>query len=233
MEEITYYRNSKYKSKLLEGVALRRVMNRLNNGGAIKPCNYDEKELGRKIISQKHHISFINFPNLMNDEMFVLELAKTSLNPLDCYDYFYEFVDEHLKRKSSFKYAFVCALFLNENIYKVSDLAKIVDCLDLEKYYNKAKNDSELKQQVKERLSSLENYTIDDFNYSGDWAKELHKYKISRNDKQIIINNQIAGVKDILNLFTCLTAEEQQAKDEEDNWLESIRSNNFGYRIIE
>lgn len=230
MEEM-YYRNDKYKSKLLEGVALRRIMNRINNGAAIKPCDYNEKELGRKIISQQNHISFKNFPNLMNDELFILELAETSLNPLDCRDYFYQFVDGHLKRKSSFKYAFVCALFLNENIYKVDDLIKIVESLELEKEYQKARCDRKLKQQVKNRIAKLENHIYEKYTYGGDCPKELRKYKMSRNDEQVIVNNQIKGVEQILKLFTCLTVEEQKQKEDDDNWLESIRSNNFDFNI--
>ena len=233
MEEIVNNKNYKYNSKLLEGVALRRIMPRIYNGTAIKPCNYDEKKLGRKIISQQYHISFKNFPNLMNDEAFVLELARTSLNPLDCFDYFYEFVDSYLKRKSSFRYAFVCALFLNDDIYKVNDLVKIVDCLGLEKEYQKAKTDSSLKQQVKDRIAKLEHHAFGKYTYSGDCPKELRKYKMSRNDEQILVNNQIDGVKEILRLFSCLTAEEQREKDDEESWFESVRSNNAGYRIIE
>lgn len=229
MEEVVNNKNYKYNSKLLQGVALRRIMTRIYNGAAIKPCGYDEKELGRKIISQQYHISFKNFPNLMNDEEYVLELAKTSLNPLECVDYFYEFVDNYLKKKSTFRYAFVCALFLNENIYKVKDLAKIIECLDLEKEFYQAKEDKVLKQQVKDRITKLEHYTYAKYTYGGDCPKELRKYKMTRNDEQVMVNNQIDGVNQIVRLFTCLTVEEQKAKEEDENWFESIRLNNFRF----
>lgn len=223
MEEVVNNKNYKYNSKLLEGVALRRVMTRIYNGAAIKPCGYDEKELGRKIISQQYHISFKNFPNLMNDEEYVLELAKTSLNPLDCFDYFYEFVDEHLKRKSTFRYAFVCALFLNENIYKVKDLAIIVESLDLEKEFHEAKEDKVLKQQVKDRISKLEQHTYGKYTYGGNCPKELRKYKMTRNDEQVMVNNQIEGVKQIVKLFSCLTIQEDEEMREDENWIEYLR----------
>lgn len=224
MEEIIDMSNQN-GGRLLAGVALRRVKNRIYNGAAIKPCDYDQKLLGRLIISQQNHISFVNFPNLMNDKEYVLELAQTSLNPLDCYNYFYSYINPNLTKKSSFRYEFVCALFLNQNIYKAEDLEKIIGYLGLDKEMKKAKKDGKLKQQVLDRLFGLEQQPLTTkYTYGGECPKELRNYKITRNNEQTLLKNQIEGVADIFRLFDCLTAKEQKEKEDDENWFNSLRS---------
>ena len=192
---------------LLES-SIERFKTKIMKGSAINPCAYDQKTLGDFIIDSNNHISFINFPMLMNDEEYVLKLARKSLNPLDCEDYFYQFVNDYLKRKSSFRNEFLRALFLNDNIYKMEDLVAIADMLNLNFEMEKLKKDLVLKLMVIDRLTKLQNHEYEKFTCSGNNHKELKQYKISYNDEVIQIRNQIEGVKGILKFFTCLTQEE-------------------------
>lgn len=185
-----------------------RFKTKIMKGTAINPCAYDQKTLGDYIIDSNNHISFINFPILMNDEEYVLNLAKKSLNPLDCEDYFYQFVNAYLKRKPSFRYKFMRALFLNENIYKLEDLVVIAEMLNLNPEMEKIKEDLVLKLRVIDRLTKLQNHEFEKYACSGNDPKELKQYKVSRNDEVIQIRNQIEGVKGMLKFFTCLTQEE-------------------------
>lgn len=196
---------------LLEA-SMARFKTKIDKGTAINPCAYDQKTLGNFIIDSNNHISFINFPMLMNDEEYVLNLAKKSLNPLDCKDFFYQFVNEHLKRKANFRYKFLRALFLNESVYKIEDLVAIAEMLNLNLEMEKIKEDLVLKLRVMDRLTKLQNHEYEKFTCSGNDPKELKQYKISRNDEVIQIRNQIEGVKGILKFFTCLTQEEALEK---------------------
>lgn len=188
--------------------SIERFKSKIMKGSAINPCAYDPKVLGDFIIDSNNHISFINFPMLMNDEEYVLNLARRSLNPLDCEDYFYQFVNGHLKRKASFRYKFLRALFLNERIYKMEDLIAIAEILNLNSEMEKIKEDLVLKLRVIDRLTLLQNHEYEKYTCTGNNSKELKQYKVSRNDEVIQIRNQIEGVKGILKFFTCLTQEE-------------------------
>lgn len=205
--------------KMITALALKRIRTRLMNGSAIKPCNYNERKLAQLIIEQPNHMSFINFPDLMNDAEFCLEIAKLTLNPIDCENYFYQFINSNLVKKNSFRYQFVCALFLNENIYKLADLKQIIKQLGLTNEFEQAKNDPDLKHKVKLRLVALQAHEFGAYHYSGNNPKELRKYKANRNDENIFVKNHITGVEEILTLFECLTEEEKGKKQQEEGFF--------------
>lgn len=208
------------KEKTLVQRNIDRIMSRLEKGRAINPCAYNQKELARIIIQQLNHVSFKNFPALMNDEEFVLELAQTSLNPLDCENYFYDYVNENLKRNARFKYNYVIALFVNDEIYKLDDLLKIVEALDLLKYFHKALEDKNAKQIIVDRLTQAQaNPCAAKFNGVDD-SKLL---KLRRNQEVMRNKSKIIGLEKIAKMFTCLTDDEQAKIDEEERFMEEIR----------
>ena len=82
----------------------KRLFLRLVHKRKIKPCGRECKEYGRLIANEfSDHSSFENFPDLMNDKEFLLEIAKTSRNPATCRIYFYDYINPYLKKDDSFK----------------------------------------------------------------------------------------------------------------------------------
>ena len=82
----------------------KRLFLRLVWGRSVKPCGRECCEYGYLIANEfSNHSSFENFPELMNDEEFLLKIARTSRNPAECPIYFYDYVNEHLKRNNNFR----------------------------------------------------------------------------------------------------------------------------------
>lgn len=208
------YRNQVNGEKSLVERSIERIKSKLKKGVAINPCAYNEHDLGRLIIECNNHISFVNFPNLMNDEKFVLEVAQKSVNPVLCEDYFYQFINENLKRKSDFKCKFLKAVLLNDNVYKVEDVQKIVEDLKLQKIFDQLMNDVDFKKQVMLRLVELQNHEFAKYSCSGTNSQELRSYKVTHNKEVVLLQNKIAGVKEILKMFKCRTDEEEREKAE-------------------
>ena len=67
----------------------KRLFLRLVWGRKAKPCGRGCREYGYLIASEfSDHSSFENFPELMNDKEFLLEIARISRNPATCPIYF-------------------------------------------------------------------------------------------------------------------------------------------------
>ena len=115
----------------------KRIFLRLVRKHAIKPCGKECWDKGALIANQfNNHQSFKNFPDLMNDEDFILSIAKTSINPAECEIYFYDYVNPYLKAKDDFKLKFLKAVYLNKNVYKLEDINTIVKYCGFEKENN-------------------------------------------------------------------------------------------------
>ena len=196
-----------------------RINAKLQKGVSINPCNYDEKVLGKMIVKYSNHVSFENFPDLMDDEEFCLEIAKTTLNPIECENYFYQYINRNLLKHSTFRYKFVCALFENDNIYKFKDLEEICRKLGLKKEFEQIKYDADAKLKMQIRLMMLQSHEYAKYNYDGNNPKALRQYKNKRNDEVVLVKNKIDGVKKILAEFKCLTAEEQRQKQEQEEFV--------------
>lgn len=201
-------------NKTMVARAEERIKRRLEKGVAISACGYNEYVLGKMIIETKNHISFENFLQLMNDEAFVLEMAQLSFNPLECENYFYQYVDKNLKKKLNFRINFLKSIILNDNVYKMNDVLQIIQTLGFEKEAEIVFSDVEFKQQVLDKLKRLQNHTYSKYRCSGKNPKELHKYKIQYNDEVVLVRNKIDGVKSILTNFKCLTEQEKIEKEQ-------------------
>lgn len=199
---------SKKIEKALVDATIERIRTNLQKGSIINPCGYNEKEVGYIIAEQSNHESFVNFPNLMNDEEFVLQIAQTSINPLECKNYFYDYINPYLTKSKRFKYKFLTALLLNDNIYKVDDLFIIVDSLGLEKQLEKAIDDEELMQIIQNRLNNARLSDISKLDLVYENKKECKLVKCARNRLIMQNRSKIIGLCRILQLFTCLTEEE-------------------------
>ncbi len=181
----------------------KRLFLRLVHGRKIKPCGRECREYGRLIANEfTNHSSFENFTELMNDEEFVLEIAKTSRNPAECSIYFYDYVNIHLKRRKDFRLKFLKAIYLNENVYKLKDVETIVQYLEMEKENELILADLEFRKLFEERISNLDYREELDYHCSGEDKKELREFKIGANDKKVLFDNINKGLTEILSTFT-------------------------------
>ena len=93
----------------------KRLFLRLVWGRSVKPCGRECREYGYLIANEfSNHTSFKNFPTLMDDEEFLLEIAKTSRNPATCSIYFYDYINPYLKKDKEFRLAFLKQIYFQQ-----------------------------------------------------------------------------------------------------------------------
>ena len=181
----------------------KRLFLRLVWGRKIKPCGRECREYGYLIANEfSNHSSFENFKELMNDEEFILDIAKTSRNPAECPIYFYDYVNIYLKRKKDFRLKFLKAIYLNENVYKLKDMQTIVEYLNMQEENDLILADLEFRRIFEQRLEDLDYREELDYHCSGEDEKELREFKIKANDKKILFENKKKGLTEILSTFT-------------------------------
>jgi len=180
----------------------KRLFLRLVLGKAIKPCGRECREYGYLIANEfSNHKSFENFPSLMNDKEFLLQIAKTSRNPATCPIYFYDYINPYLKRNKDFRLRFLKAIYLNKNVYTLEDINTIVEYCGFEKENEIILNDIEFKRTLEKRLKSLDEEMQLEYHCSGEDEKELRKYKIRANEMKVLCENMKKGLTEIINNF--------------------------------
>lgn len=83
---------------------------------AVKSGEVECVECGLMIAMSINHSSFANFHSLINNQDFILEAVKYTPNPKICKDYFYNFINENLKRNRAFRLEFLSNLMQNKNV---------------------------------------------------------------------------------------------------------------------
>lgn len=204
----------------------KRLFLRLVWGRKVKPCGRACREYGYLIAREfSNHSSFENFPELMDDEEFLLDIAKTSRNPATCPIYFYDYINIHLKRNKAFRLKFLKAIYLNENVYTLEDMNTIVEYLEMQKENKIILADLEFRKLFEERLESLDYREQLDYHCSGEDEKELHDFKVEANDLKILFENMRKGLTEILNTFTVGKKKEQE--DEPQTYYEYLCRNAY------
>lgn len=191
----------------------KRLVQRILHGRKIKPCGRECREHGYMIAREFNHISFENFSELMNDREFVLEIANISPNPNLCENYFYQYVNSHLKKNKDFRLEFLKAIYLNDNVYKYEDIITIVANYGLQEENKIILGDIEFKKLMKKRLDEVDYRNRMEYSCSGEDKKELHDYKVNENETKILCENMKLGLNEILNSFT--VGEKKTTKDDE------------------
>lgn len=181
----------------------KRIFLRLVRRMAIKPCGKESYLKGELIANQfNNHKSFKNFQELMNDEDFILRIAKTSINPAECEIYFYDYVNPYLKAREDFRLKFLKAVYLNKNVFKLEDINAIVEYCGFEKENKKILADLEFRKELQQRLKNLDEQMQLEYHCSGEDEKELRKYKIKANEMKVLCENMKKGLTEILNSFS-------------------------------
>ena len=148
------------------------------------------------IIKSTNHISMINSKELVDDEEFLLHAAKITPNPRECSNFFYEFVNEYLKKSPKFRLNFLKSLFLNIHILTRRDIRVFVDAYDFNEEYETLTKDEEFKKEVKQvfkDVTSAPDYVI----YDGkSWCSTKRKY-----DNYKVASDAKLRLKDLLSCF--------------------------------
>lgn len=185
-----------------------RLSQRIMQGRKIKPCGRGGWELGKLIAKSYNHSSFENFDELMNDAEFVLEMAKITPNPVMCESYIYEFVNKYLTRDLKFRVQFLKNVYLNSNVYKKDDIEWVVNNYGLEKENALILNDPSFRAEFAKRIIDIEDAEFLEYHCSGE-KKELHEYKVKRNDMKVLHENMKNGLNEILKGFAKQEMEEK------------------------
>ena len=180
-----------------------RLINRICAGRSVMPCGKECREYGLKIATSTKHASFINFKQLMNDKEFLLEIAKISPNPKKCEDYFFQFINPHLRNNKIFRLEFLKAIYLNDDVYSVESINKAVEICDLQKENETLLNSDSFAEIVKQRLDDLKVPPVLVFNLDGKDRKAMRRHKVKQNEARIRWENQKKGLEEILKTFAC------------------------------
>ena len=172
-----------YKPKKAKGRTRgSRVQKRLAEGRAIKPCGKECHTWGDMIIKSTNHISMINSKELIDDEEFLLHAARITPNPRECLNFFYEFVNEYLKKNPKFRLNFLKSLFLNVHILTRRDILVFVRAYNFQEEYEILTKDKEFKKEVKNALkntASVPEYIVYDGNSWNTTKKKYINYKLA------------------------------------------------------
>ncbi len=198
----------------------KRLFLRLVWGRSVKPCGRECREYGYLIANEfSDHSSFENFPTLMDDKEFLLQIAKTSRNPATCPIYFYDYVNPYLKKDAGFRLEFLKQIYLNDNVYTLEDINTIVEYLGMKKENRLILSNLEFRRLFEKRLDKLSKEHLE-YHCSGNDTKELRKFKISANELKVFIENKKRGLTEILNSFT--VGEKKKVVEEPQTYYEFL-----------
>ncbi len=187
------------------------IQRRINAGRCIKPTDKEQEKVAREIILSDKHESIKNFPDILNHEELLLEFAKISPNPLECNDYFYGFINEYLLKKSDFRRKFLRNIYLNDNVYTLIDIEKIIKMYELQKENDQLLFDIDLKKELISRLSQAQTFPkFDVKKYESD------KHYRREKDKLVELNKlKEAGLKELVKKFDEV---QKPLEKEDDEW---------------
>jgi len=134
---------------------------------------------GNDIIKSQNHCSMMRSKELVDDEEFLCHAARITPNPRECSNFFYEYVNEYLKKNKKFRVNFLKGLFLNEHILTRRDIKVFVDAYEFGDEYETITKDVEFKKEVKQVLQALiDAKEVSEYrNYDGiSWASSINKY---------------------------------------------------------
>ncbi len=187
-----------------------RLHKRINSGRRVSPCGKECHKFGFVIAQSFNHSSFQKFDELMNDEEFLIQAAGMTPNPVECTNYMYFWVNNFLKKKTEFKLAFLKAIYLNENVYKLEDINTIVDALGLRHENKILLADDAFMEEFKKRIDGVSYQDMIEYHCSGEDKEELHDYKVQANNYKVLCDNITKGLMEILKTFKGYKEEEKQ-----------------------
>ncbi|MBE7076374.1 MAG: hypothetical protein E7374_00585 [Clostridiales bacterium] len=135
---------------------LKDIFEKLKKGVKIKPCGHEnDVEYAIMILMSKHHASFENFPDFMNDEVLISELAFHTPTPSQCTDFFLKYVNPRFFKIQEFRRGIMLAFFLNEDICSFEDLSWIATEFGFEEEFEDLLNAEETVYLIQEKLNNV------------------------------------------------------------------------------
>lgn len=173
------------------------IRRRIEMGRCIKRTDKSQEVIADTIIKTDNHASIQNFPEILDDEELMLKFAKITPNPLECSDYFYEFINEHLTEKKDFRTNFLRNIYLNDNVYTLADVSRIIELYDFKSENVDLLFDEDLRNKLMTRLGHVQTFPkFDPDKYEND-----KKYRRER-DALVELNRiKEAGLKGIISKF--------------------------------
>jgi len=175
-----------------------RIIHRILSGRAIKSTTIECESLGLDIAKTKNHSSFKNYAELMDNKDFILRIAAITPNPLECDDYFYQFINSYILNSPHFQADFMRQVYRNENVYKLEDFTAIAKLIGAEQHNEKLLRDPKMLQLIQARLQDLkeQGYKLP-YHCSGQDKRELREYKIKQNEHKVAYENKVKGLKEL------------------------------------
>lgn len=156
---------------------IERIKNNILAGRKVKPCGKETRELGLIIAEMFDHSSFVNFPNLMDDEEFILQALKITPNPIMCENYLLKYVNPYLKQKADFMGDCLIMIFKNENIYNLETINYVVSEFGFEEHMAKFK--PVLREIVSARLMKVQTFPkLEERSGDNKTSKQYHAKKL-------------------------------------------------------
>ena len=175
-----------------------RIIHRILSGRAVNMPTVECENLGMDIAQTTNHSSFKNYPGLMDNRDFILRIAAITPNPLECEDYFYQYINHYILNSPHFQTDFMRQIYRNENVYKLADFIAIAQLIGAEKQNEKLLRDPTMLQLIQARLQVLKEQGFKlPYHCSGADRKELREYKIKQNENKVAYENKVRALKEL------------------------------------
>ncbi len=195
----------------------KRLLQRLTEKRAVKPCGKECRAWGYIVIQSNCHKSMVNSKMLVDDKEFLLKAITITPNPKDCDYFFYDYVNEYLKKDKNFRLEFLKNLFKNNNVLTKSDIEWFVTIYQFEKKLEMIAHDKEFYTYLMTHKPSSE--LPESFINWHNFDEKIEKCKSAK--KYIRINDKLLARFD--SLMECFTPEiravELQDEDDREEYL--------------
>ncbi len=177
---------------------LDRIERNLRNGKTIKPCGRECPSWGNLIIKTNDHTSIKYSKFLINDMEYLLNAGRLTNSPLNCKNFFYNYINKYLKRNANFRLEFLKSLYLNDHIFTKDDIMAFVDDFGFQEENDIITCDEEFFVLVKEKFACYF-YEMPERDWQNIDEKKEQKVYIKNTKK---INDEIEErVISLLSLF--------------------------------
>lgn len=87
-----------------------KLIAKLNSGRVASSGDPEREEDARLIAKTCNHQSFVNYDYFMNNRDFLLDIVTVTPKPRLCKNYFYQYINKHLKQDRLFNFEFLSAV---------------------------------------------------------------------------------------------------------------------------
>lgn len=196
---------------------MKRFMRKLVEGRGVKPCGKECYAWGNAIIASGNHKSMFYSKILTNDRYYLVQAARITPSPMECSNFFYYYINEHLKANAQFRLEFLKALFLNDNILTRPEIEWFVNQFGFEAEYELIKLDLDFKahvQEVFDEFYHLSEQSMNSMAIKTKKGKKLAERNITR------MNNEY--IRRYNSLMSCFGKQKLYAGEQEDEFDEIV-----------